>query len=78
MGKLDGKIALITGGNGGIGLATANRFVTEGAYFFITGRRDSELAAAVKKIGHDVTGVQGDVPSPGDLYCKVCPLWRDH
>jgi NAD(P)-dependent dehydrogenase (short-subunit alcohol dehydrogenase family) len=67
MGKLDGKIALITGGNSGIGLATANRFVSEGAYVFITGRRDSELAAAVKEIGHDVTGVQGDVSNLSDL-----------
>jgi NAD(P)-dependent dehydrogenase (short-subunit alcohol dehydrogenase family) len=67
MGKLDGKIALITGGNSGIGLATAKRFVNEGAYVFITGRRDAELAEAVKEIGHDATGVQGDVSNPSDL-----------
>src|ERR1700676_3367238 len=67
MGKLEGKIALITGGNSGIGLATAKRFVNEGAYVFITGRRDRELAAAVKEIGKNVTGVQGDVSSLGDL-----------
>jgi len=67
MGKLDGRIALITGGNSGIGLATAKRFVNEGAYVFITGRRDTELAAAVKQVGHDVTGVQGDVSNLGDL-----------
>jgi NAD(P)-dependent dehydrogenase (short-subunit alcohol dehydrogenase family) len=67
MGKLDGKIALITGGNSGIGLATAKRFVNEGAYVFVTGRRDTELAAAVKEIGHGVTGVQGDVSNLGDL-----------
>jgi NAD(P)-dependent dehydrogenase (short-subunit alcohol dehydrogenase family) len=67
MGKLDGKIALITGGNGGIGLATAKEFVNEGAYVFITGRRDAELAAAVKEIGRNVTGVQGDVSNLGDL-----------
>jgi NAD(P)-dependent dehydrogenase (short-subunit alcohol dehydrogenase family) len=67
MGKLDRKIALITGANSGIGLATAKRFVNEGAFVFITGRRDSELAAAVKEIGHDVTGVQGDVSNLGDL-----------
>src|SRR6266404_2526526 len=67
MGKLDRKIALITGANSGIGLATAKRFVNEGAFVFITGRRNSELAAAVKEIGHDVTGVQGDVSSLGDL-----------
>ena len=67
MGKLDRRIALITGGNSGIGLATAKRFVNEGAYVFITGRRDTELAAAVKQVGHDVTGVQGDVSNLGDL-----------
>jgi NAD(P)-dependent dehydrogenase (short-subunit alcohol dehydrogenase family) len=67
MGKLEGKTALITGGNSGIGLATANQFVNEGAYVFITGRRDPELAAAVKEIGRNVTGVQGDVSNLGDL-----------
>jgi NAD(P)-dependent dehydrogenase (short-subunit alcohol dehydrogenase family) len=67
MGKLDGKIALVTGGNSGIGLATAKRFVAEGAYVFITGRRDSELSAAVKDIGKNVTGVQGDVSTLADL-----------
>ena len=51
MGKLDGKIALITGGNSGIGLATAKRFVAEGAYVFVTGRREAELRTAVKEIG---------------------------
>ena len=50
MGKLEGKIALVTGGHSGIGLATAKRFVNEGAYVFITGRREPELAAAVKEI----------------------------
>ena len=53
MGKLEGKIALITGGNSGIGLATAQQFVYEGAYVFITGRREPELAAAVKEIGSE-------------------------
>jgi NAD(P)-dependent dehydrogenase (short-subunit alcohol dehydrogenase family) len=67
MGKLEGKIALITGGNSGIGLATAKQFVHEGAYVFITGRREPELAAAVKEIGRNVTGVQGDVSNLGDL-----------
>ena len=67
MGKLEGKIALVTGGNSGIGLATAKRFVNEGAYVFITGRRKPELAAAVKEIGRNVTGVQGDVSKLGDL-----------
>src|ERR1700682_3223553 len=67
MGKLDGKIALVTGANSGIGLATAKRFVNEGAYVFITGRRDAELDAAAKAIGKKVTGVQGDVSNLGDL-----------
>jgi NAD(P)-dependent dehydrogenase (short-subunit alcohol dehydrogenase family) len=67
MGKLEGKIALVTGGTSGIGLATAKHFVNEGAYVFITGRRDKELAAAVKEIGRNVTGVQGDVSKLGDL-----------
>jgi NAD(P)-dependent dehydrogenase (short-subunit alcohol dehydrogenase family) len=67
MNKLEGKIALITGGNSGIGLATAKQFVNEGAYVFITGRREPELAGAVKEIGSNVTGVQGDVSSLVDL-----------
>jgi NAD(P)-dependent dehydrogenase (short-subunit alcohol dehydrogenase family) len=67
MGKLEGKIALITGGNSGIGLATAKRFVNEGAYVFITGRREPELAAAVEEMGRNVTGVQGDVSNLGNL-----------
>ena len=67
MGKLEGKVALITGGTSGIGLATAKWFVDEGAYVFITGRREQELAAAVEEVGRNVTGVQGDVSSLGDL-----------
>jgi NAD(P)-dependent dehydrogenase (short-subunit alcohol dehydrogenase family) len=67
MGRLEGKIALITGGSSGIGLATAKRFVNEGAYVFITGRRDAELARAVKEIGRNVTGVHGDVANLADL-----------
>jgi NAD(P)-dependent dehydrogenase (short-subunit alcohol dehydrogenase family) len=67
MGKLEGKTALITGGNSGIGFATAKQFVKEGAYVFITGRRDPELAAALKEIGRNATGVQGDVSNLGDL-----------
>jgi NAD(P)-dependent dehydrogenase (short-subunit alcohol dehydrogenase family) len=65
--RLDGKIALITGGTSGIGLATAKQFVNEGAYVFITGRREPELAAAVKEIGRNVSGVQGDVSNLADL-----------
>jgi NAD(P)-dependent dehydrogenase (short-subunit alcohol dehydrogenase family) len=67
MGKLAGKIGLITGGNSGIGLATAKRFVNEGVYVFITGRREPELAAAVREIGKNVTAVQGDTSNLGDL-----------
>jgi NAD(P)-dependent dehydrogenase (short-subunit alcohol dehydrogenase family) len=67
MGKLAGKIALITGGSSGIGFATAKQFVGEGAYVFITGRRETELAAAVKEIGTNVAGVKGDVSDLHDL-----------
>src|SRR5271169_2482242 len=67
MSKHEGKIAVITGGNSGIGLATAQRLVAEGGYVFITGRRQSELDAAVKLIGKNVTGVQGDVANLADL-----------
>ena len=77
MGKLEGKIALVTGGNSGIGLATAKQFVNEGAYVFITGRRDPELAAAVKEIGRNVTGVQGDVSSLGDLDRLFAQIKRE-
>jgi len=77
MGKLEGKIALITGGNGGIGLATAKQFVNEGAYVFITGRREPELAAAVKQIGRNVTGVQGDVSNLGDLDRLFAQIKRE-
>jgi NAD(P)-dependent dehydrogenase (short-subunit alcohol dehydrogenase family) len=65
--KLKGKVAVITGGNSGIGLATAKRFVAEGAYVFITGRRQMELDGAVKSIGEKVTGIQGDVAKLADL-----------
>jgi NAD(P)-dependent dehydrogenase (short-subunit alcohol dehydrogenase family) len=77
MGKLEGKIALITGGNSGIGLATAKQFVNEGAYVFITGRRDAELAAAVKEIGRNVTGVQGDVSDLADLDRLFAQIKRE-
>src|SRR5580704_8328848 len=77
MGKLEGKIALITGGNSGIGLATAKRFVNEGASVFITGRRDLELAAAVKEISKNVTGVQGDVSKLDDLNRLFAQIKRE-
>ena len=67
MGKLQGKVAVITGGTEGIGLATAQLFVNEGAYVFITGRRQKELDEAVTVIGSNVTGVQGDVAKLADL-----------
>src|SRR5260370_3137413 len=67
MGKLQGKVAVITGGTEGIGLATAQLFVKEGAYVFITGRRQKELDEAVTAIGSNVTGVQGDVAKLADL-----------
>jgi NAD(P)-dependent dehydrogenase (short-subunit alcohol dehydrogenase family) len=72
--KLAGKIAVITGGNSGIGLATAKHFVNEGAYVFITGRRQAELNAAVAEIGRNVTGIQGDISNLADidrLYATV-------
>src|SRR5437870_13509612 len=68
MAKLDGKIALITGGTSGIGLATAKQCVSEGAYVYITGRRAPELSAAVKEIDRNVTGVQGDTSNLADLH----------
>jgi NAD(P)-dependent dehydrogenase (short-subunit alcohol dehydrogenase family) len=77
MGKLEGKIALITGGNSGIGLATAKQFVNEGAYVFITGRRQSELDAAVKQIGKSVTAVQGDVSKLGELDRLFAQIKRE-
>jgi NAD(P)-dependent dehydrogenase (short-subunit alcohol dehydrogenase family) len=67
MGRLQGKVAVITGGSTGIGLAAAKLFVREGAYVFITGRRQKELDAAVKEIGSNVTGIQGDVANLADL-----------
>jgi NAD(P)-dependent dehydrogenase (short-subunit alcohol dehydrogenase family) len=67
MKKLEGKIALITGGTSGVGLATAKEFVSEGAYAFVTGRREAKLSEAAKGIGRNVRGVQGDVSSLSDL-----------
>src|SRR5882672_8389609 len=67
MGKLQGKVAVITGGTQGIGVATAKLFASEGAHVFITGRRQKELEQAVAAIGGNVTGVQGDVAKLADL-----------
>ena len=75
--RLAGKVALITGGNSGIGLATAKQFVNEGAYVYISGRRDTELAAAVKEIGKNVTGIQGDVSNLGDLDRLFAQIKRE-
>jgi len=74
MSKLEGKVAVITGGSSGIGLAAAQLFASEGAKVFITGRRQNELDAAVKQIGKNATGVQGDVSNLEDLdrlYAQV-------
>ncbi len=67
MSRMAGKVAVITGGNSGIGLATAKRYVEEGAYVFIFGRRRDELDRAAKEIGRNVTAVQGDVTNLADL-----------
>src|ERR1700683_1160156 len=67
MGKLHGKAAVVTGGSSGIGFAIAKRFVDEGAFVFITGRRQKELDEAVKAIGSNVVGVRGDVSKLQDL-----------
>ena len=77
MAKLEGKTALVTGGSSGIGLATAKRFVKEGAYVFVTGRREPELAAAVKEIGQNVTAVRGDVSNLDDLDRLFAQIQRE-
>jgi len=77
MSKLEGKIALVTGGSSGIGLATAKQFVDEGAYVFITGRRKPELECAVKEIGKNATGVQGDASNLVDLDRLFVQIKKD-
>ena len=77
MGKLDGKMALVTGGNSGIGLAAATAFVREGAYVFITGRRERELDEAVRTIGRNVCGIAGDVSSQRDRDRLFGQIERD-
>jgi NAD(P)-dependent dehydrogenase (short-subunit alcohol dehydrogenase family) len=78
MTKLEGKVAVITGGSSGIGLATAKRFVAEGAYVYITGRRKPELDAAVQQIGNHITGVQGDVSNLADLDRLYATVQQQH
>jgi NAD(P)-dependent dehydrogenase (short-subunit alcohol dehydrogenase family) len=78
MNKLEGKVAVITGASSGIGLATAQRFVSEGAYVYITGRRQSELDAAVREIGKNVTAVQGDVSNLADLDRLYATVQQQH
>lgn len=75
--RLTGKIALVTGGTSGIGLATAKRFVAEGAHVFITGRRQAHLDAAVEEIGGNVTGVRSDVSDLADLDRLYATIQRD-
>src|SRR4029078_11810868 len=79
MALLEGKTEVITGGSTGIGFATAKRFIDEGAHVFVTGRRQAELEAAVKELGDNATGVQGDVSKPEDvdrLYAAVADSGR--
>jgi NAD(P)-dependent dehydrogenase (short-subunit alcohol dehydrogenase family) len=78
MGRLDGKVAVITGGSSGIGLATAQRFVDEGAEVFIVGRRQSELDKAKALIGDGVSTVAGDVTVNADLDRLFATVLQDH
>jgi NAD(P)-dependent dehydrogenase (short-subunit alcohol dehydrogenase family) len=77
MGRLDGKIALVTGGNSGIGLATAKQFAREGAYVYITARRERELDAAAREIGNNVTGIPADVSNLADLDRLFAQIKRE-
>jgi NAD(P)-dependent dehydrogenase (short-subunit alcohol dehydrogenase family) len=77
MGKLEGKVAVITGGSSGMGFETAKVFVQEGAYVYITGRRQNELDAAAREIGHNITAVQGDVSQLADIH-RLYKTIRQH
>ena len=76
--KLENKIALVTGGTSGIGLATAQRFVAEGAHVYITGRRQAELDAAAEKLGPNATAVRGDVSNMADLDALYATIGKAH
>lgn len=77
-GRFDGRVAVITGGSAGIGLATAERFAEEGAYVYITGRRQEALDAAVRRVGRNVTAVRGDVGNLADLDRLFATVERQH